>query len=123
VNAYNVPLSIYRNRIWLQAFSLYSEINSPLDVSQDTLALVVFPTPPVSGSVPVLANTAPTVDVNVVTFTTADALTGILTAGNPYTWQFLRAPYGSPSGSGTAVVVSGPLNVGDSPPFPYSSLP
>jgi hypothetical protein len=117
ISQYNVTISIFRNRVWEQEFHIYDESGSPIDISNDALALVVFANAPV-GATPIITNTAPQVSLNVATFTTQDADTGRLTAGNPYTWQTLRRPAGSPSGSGSVVVVSGALNVFDSPPFP-----
>jgi hypothetical protein len=116
VDQYNVSVSIYRNRTWTQEFRIYDESGSPIDVSNDALALVVFPSYPV-GSAPLITNSAPNVSVNVVTFTTSDNDTGRLTAAQPYTWQALRHAYGAPSGQ-TIVTVAGALNVFDSPPFP-----
>lgn len=99
-------------------FTLYDVDSAPLNVSGDQLALVVFPTPPVSGSVPVIEKTEPLVSVNVVVFEVPDAETGTLTADKPYTWQLLRSPSGT-TGT-TTVMVGGPLNVDDSPPYPYA---
>jgi hypothetical protein len=117
-NAYTVPLSVFRNRCWAQSFSVTDEHSSPVDLSRDSLALVVLPTSPVSGSVPLITNTTPTIQANTAIFDTPDSAMSVLTAGEHYSWQFLRAAYSSPSGC-TAVVTCGPLNVTDSPPFPY----
>ena len=116
-SAYAVPMTVFRNRSWLQSFILYNSDGSPFDVSNDGLALTIIPTGPgVSGATPLVSNTAPLVtDGNAVVFTIPDAETGGLTAGAPYNWQFLRRPG---SGAHSTVIVAGPLIVNDSPPFP-----
>ena len=116
IDQYNVSISIYRNHVWVQEFHVYDESGSSIDVSNDTLALVVFPAYPV-GTAPLITNKTPQVSLNVATFTVNDADTGLLTAGEAYTWQALRHAYGAPSGQ-TIVTVAGALNVFDSPPFP-----
>jgi hypothetical protein len=119
VNAYNVTLSAFRNRGFSQSFTLYDGNGDPLDVSSDELAFVVLGSPPESGSIPALANTTPSVAVNVVAFDLTDDETEKLTAGANYTWQFIRRRSGS--GADSAVVVAGPFYVSDSPPFPGSN--
>jgi len=116
ISEYNVSLAIFRNRVWVQEFHVYDESSSPVDLSNDALALVVFPSYPV-GSTPLIQNTTPQIALNVAIFTTPDNDTGRLTAGVAYTWQALRQAFGAPSGQ-TVITVAGPLNVFDSPPFP-----
>jgi hypothetical protein len=115
MNSFNVPVTIFRNRVWTANFTLFDAEKNPFDVSGDGLALFVFPTPPVTGSVPVIANRNPGVETNVVSFVTPDAETEPLVAAKPYTWQFVRSPSGT-TGT-TTVVVGGPLTVEDSPPW------
>ena len=117
MNAYGIPLTVYRNRGWPQTFVLQSGDGSPIDVSTDELALIVLPlaTPSSCGAVPLLVNNSPTVSVNVVSFATPDLITGKLPCGEA-SWQFLRR---SPSGAASSVIVcAGPLQISDSPPFP-----
>lgn len=120
MNAFNIPLSVYRNRCWEQSFALYDANKDPLDVSQDALALVVIPvvSGPTNGAAPVISNLVPTVTVNVVIFDTPDAVTGTLTAGKAYNWQLLRKPAGAGEEYCTSILCAGPLLVNDSPPFP-----
>jgi hypothetical protein len=115
VNAFNVPIQAYRNRCWDQSFALFNTDGTPLDCSGDRLALVVLPNPPVSGSVPVVENSTPTVEVNTVAFQIPGEEMGLLVAGKPYNWQLLRQPGSGPC---SAVMVAGLLEVLDSPPFP-----
>jgi hypothetical protein len=121
-NAYSVPITVFRNRSWLQSFTLYDGDGTPFDVSSDTLALTILPTGPgVSGAVPIVTETGPLVTGdagNTVVFTIADEEMGGLTAGAPYNWQFIRRPAGSGATSYSTVVVAGPLTVNDSPSFP-----
>lgn len=52
---YNVPLEIFRNREWVQPFSVLVA-GAPVDVSRDSLALIVL-----QDSTVVLTNKTPTV--------------------------------------------------------------
>jgi hypothetical protein len=108
---YNVGLSIYRNREWIQYFTV-SEQGSPLDISQDELALIVL-----SGPDLVLSNTTPLVSSGSgsCSFVYADTDTESLTANARYIWQFLRRPKGAINSD---LLTAGPLNVGESPVFP-----
>jgi hypothetical protein len=111
VDPYAVPLSIYRNRQWIQSFTV-SEDGSPIDISQDSLALVVL-----SGVEVILSNVTPTVSsgANSCTFVFVDGQTETLTANERYVWQFLRKAAGF---ANSDLLCAGPLNVADSPPFP-----
>ena len=122
-SAYSVPITVFRNRSWLQSFTLYDSGGNPFDVSNDTLALAIIPTGPgVSGAAPLVTETGPLVTGdggNAVVFTVGDEEMGGLTAGAPYNWQFIRRPgSGSGAASYSTVVVAGPLLVNDSPPLP-----
>lgn len=119
MNAFNVPLAVFRNRCWLQPFALYGSDQLPWDVSADNFALVVIPSAlgPTNGAAPVFANVSPTIQINVVAFDTPDTAMGTLTAGKPYTWQLLHRP-NSGDAACTSVLCAGPLTVSDSPPFP-----
>jgi hypothetical protein len=114
INAFAVPLAIYRNREWLQAFNLFNADSTPMDLTGDTLALVVIPATP-GASAPLLSNNTPSVTGNKVAFDFADNQTETLTAGTAYTWQFLRRASGNPNSS---VMCAGPLSVQESPVFP-----
>src|SRR6266436_2880692 len=87
---YNVALSIYRNRAWIQYFKV-SELGVPLDLSADELALIVL-----SGAAVVLSNSVPLVGSGdgSVSFVYTDGETESLTANGRYVWQFLRRPAG-----------------------------
>ena len=111
-NPYSVPLTIFRNREWVQPFTVQNN-GSPIDISKDALALVVLQGPNI-----VLQNMSPTVSSgsSTCTFVFADAQTGVLTAyENDYSWQFLRQPYQAVN---TDLLTSGPLTVNESPVFP-----
>jgi hypothetical protein len=111
-NPYNVALSIFRNREWVQPFAVQNNgVN--IDISKDSLRLVVLQGPSI-----VLQNLAPTVSSGsaTCTFVFIDGDTGKLTANeNDYSWQFLRKPY---LAINTDLLTSGPLTVLESPPFP-----
>jgi hypothetical protein len=114
INAYTVPLAIYRNREWLQAFNLFNADQSEMILTGDDLALVVISSMP-GASAPLLSNNTPSVTGNKVVFDFADNDTEKLTAGTGYTWQFLRRASGNPNSS---VMCAGPLSVQESPVFP-----
>ena len=111
VDPYAVPLSIYRNRERIQYFTL-SENGSPLDISQDELALIVLSGPDI-----ILSNTTPLVSSGLgsCSFVYADTDTESLTANARYIWQFLRRPKDAINSD---LLTAGPLNVSESPPFP-----
>lgn len=111
MNPYSVPISVFRNREWLQPFQVNFK-GEPVDISQDSLALVVL-----NGPTAVLSNTSPSVGSgsNSCTFVYSDTDMGTLNLNTPYAWQFLRKPYGYVN---SEVVVAGSLTVSDSPPFP-----
>lgn len=114
---YNVSISIPRNRQWIQSITLKGSDGTPLNLSADTLALVVIPDLDSGDAVPVLTNSTPTGNLanGVAVFTFSDADTGTLIPSADYRWQYLRKKSG---GINSDVVVAGPLIVWDSPPFP-----
>ena len=111
-NFYSVALSIFRNREWIQPFTVQNNgVN--IDISKDALALVVLQGPSI-----VLQNLSPTVSSGSAscTFVFVDGDTEQLTANeNDYTWQFLRKAY---QATNTDLLSAGPLTVLESPPFP-----
>lgn len=111
MNPYSVPISVFRNREWLQTFQV-NEQGVPQDISRDSLALIVL-----NGPTAVLSNKLPVVSSgsNSCTFVYADTDMGTLNLNTPYQFQFLRKPYGA---SNSDLLVAGPLTVSDSPPFP-----
>ena len=124
-SAYNVPLSIWRNREWLQQFTIQNPDGSPVPLEGDALSLIVLR----KGYV-VLASIAPlSVDLTtgVIVFLFSDTETGTLvpsatldvTEGS-FSWQFLRRTANNPN---TDLISAGPLQVCDSPPFPVSPIP
>jgi hypothetical protein len=116
-NPYNISLSIFRNRSWVQTVVL-SE-----DVSEDSFALVVLPVLSGGGAIPAMAVTNPAIASGSgscsVTFVAEDTQTGELTCGSEYQWQCLWLPNGA---QGSTVVGAGPLVVNDSPPFPTENV-
>lgn len=110
---YNVALSIFRNREWIQNFTV-SQAGVPLDISKDALALVVLDE---EGTQVVLSNISPLVasGSGSCSFVYADTDTKTLTANERYIWQFLRKAAGAINSD---LLTAGPLNVSESPPFP-----
>jgi hypothetical protein len=117
---FNVTISIPRNRQWIQSVTLKALNGSPLNLSADTLALVIIPDLDAGDATPVLTNSTPTGDLvnGVAVFTFSDADTGTLIPSGSYRWQYLRKQSGNINSD---VVVAGPLIVWDSPPFPHAS--
>jgi hypothetical protein len=123
--AYNIPLSIFRNREWLQQFSILNPDGSAVPLLGDALSLVVLR----KGYV-VLASIEPaSVDLTsgVIIFLFSDSETGSLVPSatlditeGAYTWQFLRRTANNPN---TDLIAAGNLTVNDSPPFPVSPIP
>jgi hypothetical protein len=115
---FNVPITIPRNRQWNQSITVNDSVSGlPIDLSQDTLALVIIADLE-SGNAPViLSNQAPSGDLinGKAIFTFSDTQTGILLPSGAYRWQYLRRQSG---GTNSDVVTAGPLVVWDSPPFP-----
>lgn len=111
---YNIPLSIFRNREWVQTITI-----AAVDVSLDQCALVVLPALPSGGASAVLVNKTPLVTPGSgsATWVFTDLETGTLTTGLAYEWQYLRIAAGN---SQSDLIVSGPLTVSDSPAFPTS---
>lgn len=108
-NPYNVAITVFRNREWVQSFT----VPNVADISRDTLRLVVLQGPNV-----VLTNKTPTVSSgsNSCTFVFVDADMGTLTANeNDYSYQFLRKAY---LAANSDLIQAGPLTVGESPVFP-----
>jgi hypothetical protein len=124
-SAYNVPLSIYRNREWLQQFTLQNPDGSAVSLLGDDLSLIVM-----RKSYIVLASIAPfSVDLSTgtIVFLFSDGETGTLVPSTTlditegaYTWQFLRRTTNNPN---TDLIAAGALTVCDSPPFPVSPIP
>ena len=115
LNAYAIALSIFRNREWVQQFYLQNADGSPLQTVGDVFSLVVL-----SGSRVALSSVSPVLDstLGTVTFTSSDTETGKLIASTTtagYVWQFIRIANGKINSD---LLAAGPLNVGESPPFP-----
>jgi hypothetical protein len=117
--AYNVPLTIYRNREWLQIFYLQNADGTPLTIVGDKLSLVVL-----EDGRTVLTNSTPAIDYTKgqISFLFGDSATGTLTPSDYFTaresgygWQFIRMPNGNPNSD---LMAAGPLTVEESPPFP-----
>jgi hypothetical protein len=124
-SAYNIPLSIFRNREWLQQFTIQNADGSPVQLLGDALALIVMK----KGYVMLASIEPASVDLTtgVIVFLFSDTETGTLvpsatldlTEGN-YSWQFLRRTANNPN---TDLIACGSLTVGDSPPFPTTPTP
>ena len=114
---FNVSISIFRNRQWIQKITVQNPDNSPIDISQDLLALVIIPDLSSGNADPVLSNKTPSGDLagGVAVFTFSDSDTKNLVSGAEYRWQYLRQ---QSTQNNSDVVVAGPLIVQDSPPFP-----
>ena len=116
--AYNISLSIFRSREWVQQFTLMN-----IDATQDNLALVVCPVLSSGNAAPTIFNDTPTVSSSsgssTIVFVFEDSDTESLTANANFQWQFLRQAAGNTEGSD--VVCSGPLIINDSPTAPWNS--
>jgi len=114
---FDVSISIFRNRQWIQQITVQNPDNTPIDISGDFLALVVIPDLNSGNADPVLFNKTPTGNLigGVAIFTFIDSQTKNLIAGADYRWQYLRQ---KPTQNNSDVVTAGPLIVSDSPPFP-----
>ena len=117
---FNVTITIPRNRQWIQSITLKGSDGSPLNLSADTLALVVIADLESGNAAPILSNSTPSGDLvnGVAIFTFSDTDTGTLIPTGDYRWQYLRKQSG---GVNSDVVVAGPLIVWDSPPFPIDA--
>ena len=120
----DVPLTIWRNREWIQQFTIQNADGTPVSLLGDTLALVVLR----NGSV-ALSNITPSVDVATaqIVFLFSDGQTALLVpsatldiAEGTYTWQFIRRAANNPNSD---LLSTGPLTVNDSPPFPPMATP
>ena len=120
----DVPLTIWRNREWIQQFTIQNADGTPVSLLGDTLALVVLR----NGSV-ALSNITPSVDVATaqIVFLFSDGQTALLVpsatldiAEGTYTWQFIRRAANNPNSD---LLSAGPLTVNDSPPFPPMATP
>jgi hypothetical protein len=123
-SAYNVPLSIFRNREWLQQFTIQNPDGSPVPLEGDALSLVVLR----KGFI-ALGNITPAINTTTgaISFLFTDAETGMLVPSSTldvtegaYSWQFLRRAATNPNSD---LMCTGPLTVNDSPPFPTTATP
>jgi hypothetical protein len=108
----NVSLKVFRNREWVQAFTVQKDgVNQ--DIHLDSLALVVLDG---TGAM-VLSNKVATFSNSnaTATFVYGDTAMGGLVANARYSWQFLRKPN---QATNSDLLVSGPLVVSESPVFP-----
>ena len=120
----NVPLTIWRNREWIQQFTIQNPDGTPVSLFGDELSLMVLRNGYIA-----LSNISPTVDTTTaqVVFLFSDAQTAVLVPSSTlditedtYTWQFIRRAANNPNSD---LLSTGPLTVNDSPPFPQAATP
>jgi hypothetical protein len=117
-DAFSIPLACFRNQGWNPSFLISDDNDSPIDISGDRLALMIVPLSydGITIGDPILTDKTFTVDsTGAAVFNVSKTDLDGLSPEGTYQWFLERQELGQTDSS---VVVAGPLQVSDSPPFP-----